>query len=92
MTKLTLGFVKISKIDKSKHCEEVKKMTLKEGMYYSKKENRTCYLYKQGHSIECQECGKVCKNPYCFVWQDDEDQLENIYGSECIKKLQLERK
>lgn len=62
---------------------------MKDGRYYSMNENRYCYLYHQNHSMECQECGKVCNNPNCFVWEDDEDGGENVVGNECIKKYQL---
>ena len=63
---------------------------MKEGIYYSKTENRYLYLYYQKHGgCECQECGKICKKPNCFVWVDDEQYLENHVGNECIKKFKL---
>ena len=60
-----------------------------EKIYYSEELKTNIFLYKQHHSAECQECGKPCKNPWCFTREDDEDNCEYIVGSDCIKKYKL---
>ena len=64
---------------------------MKEGRYFSRTEKRYCNIYRLGQACECQICGKINKSPISLVWEDDEEQLENIYGTECIKKLELSR-
>lgn len=65
---------------------------MKEGRYFSKTLNTYVQIYSILPKGECMECGKMCKNPVAFVREDDEDGLEYLYGSECIKKLVLKRK
>ena len=62
---------------------------MKEGTYYSEKEQKFCYIYNIEHNCECQKCGRVVKKPIALIWEDDEDELENIYGSECVKDLKV---
>lgn len=64
---------------------------MKEGRYFSRTEKRYCWIYKDHMQDECQGCGKVCKNPISLQWEDDEQNLENLYGSCCIKKFELSR-
>lgn len=65
---------------------------MKDGRYFSKTENRFCWVYHhEGHIIECDICGKVGNNLNSVVWEDDEQHIEWNYGNECIKKLKLTR-
>lgn len=62
-----------------------------EGKYYSKTENRYCHIYNLGQPCKCQICGKKNKNPVSLTWDDNEEQLENVFGSDCVKKLKLNK-
>ena len=62
---------------------------MKEGRYYSEKEQKFCYIYQLNKPCECQRCGRTIKKPYALIWDNDEDELENVYGSECIKDLKV---
>lgn len=62
---------------------------MKEGNYYSKKWNTKITVYPMPFSCECSMCGKVRKNLTAVVRWDDEQHLEYVFGSECLKSLQI---
>lgn len=70
---------------------------MKDGKYYSKKYKRYAWVYHitfddgSDMPLDCHKCGKYCKHPICFVWEDDEQNLENTYGPECITQFKFER-
>lgn len=67
---------------------------MKEGRYLSRKENRYCWIYEnwkdaKHYVCECDICKKLTKHPISLMWEDDEQNLEWSYGSDCIKDLKL---
>ncbi len=63
---------------------------VKDGRHYSASEKRYCWTYRMKSPQECQKCGKICKDPVSLIWEDDEQNLEYLYGPECIKSLELQ--
>lgn len=65
---------------------------MKEGTYFSKKLNQKLYIYQMERKGDnpydtCSCCGKPLKRKVYAV--TGEDGLESLYGSGCIKELQL---
>ena len=65
---------------------------MKDGKYIDMN-GRIAWVYHNdvGLAGECCVCGKIRKDPISLVWDDDEQGIEYLYGSECIKRLKLHK-
>ena len=65
---------------------------MKDGKYYSMKYKRYAWIYHHDDMpFDCNGCGRLCKHPINFVWDDDEQNIEHTYGPECINRFKFER-
>lgn len=65
---------------------------MKNGKYFSEKLNDYVWIYKEEFEdefTECSCCGKRVKSYYSLQIDSDEQGIEYIYGSACIKNLKL---
>ena len=67
---------------------------MKSGFYFSEKLNQKVYTWTMKRDAKnpysnCECCGKPLRSTIYSV--TDEEGLESLYGSECIKTLNLSR-
>lgn len=68
---------------------------MKDGYYFSEELQQTVYVHKVERDSKipydcCERCGKLLTTGFYTV--NDEEGLESLYGSECIKHLKLRKK
>lgn len=64
---------------------------MKSDRYYCEALNQYAVMYKIPHREYCHKCGKLVNEPTAFVFEDDPDGLEHIYGSDCIKMFKFKK-